>query len=113
MSDIPAEPGIGRQPKAWEPPAGLGKLEMKIWWETMGYLRILRTVHLVTPEELVRFCQAYAEIQRNDRKEHWKVFYRRAEVVRTFCNKCGMTPASRARLGIIVRDGPDGPRRVN
>lgn len=46
------------------PPDGLTAAAKLIWWQTLQQLRELDTLHLVSPPELVAYCQAVVAVPR-------------------------------------------------
>ncbi len=44
---------------ALQPPADLAEDEKRIWWETLGRLRDLDALDVVSPAELADYCRAW------------------------------------------------------
>lgn len=83
------------------PPEELDAEERRAWWHTMGLLQELGTLDLVTAEELAEYCRALARMRQTVKQRDFDQFARVSATMLRFASKCGMTPASRARLGIV------------
>ncbi|BDG62330.1 P27 family phage terminase small subunit [Caldinitratiruptor microaerophilus] len=84
--------------KPQPPPEGLSGEAQQVWWRTLRFLRDLGTLDQVSAEELADYCWAVARMQ--EHREH-DSFLQDSQVMLAFARKYGLTPASRARLGIV------------